>query len=74
MAGLGDALKQGDKTLIGNKGFRRYVAARGERFTLDTEKVKAEARYDGLWVLVTKNGLSARASASRNRMRLSWLR
>jgi len=63
VAALEGALKQGDKTLIGNKGFRRYVAARGERFAIDTEKVKAEARYDGLWVLATNTALSAREVA-----------
>lgn len=63
VAGLQDALKQGDKSLIGNKGFRRYVAASGEHFTVDTAKVKAEARYDGLWVLATNTALSAREVA-----------
>jgi hypothetical protein len=63
VAGLEQALKQGDKALIGNKGFKRYVAASGERFSIDTEKVKAEARYDGLWVLATNTDLSAREVA-----------
>jgi hypothetical protein len=63
VAGLEDALKQGDKALIGNKGFRRYVAAQGEHFMIDTGKVKAEARYDGLWVLVTNTERSAREVA-----------
>ena len=60
---LGEALKQGDKALIGNKGFRRYVAASGERFIIDSEKIKAEERYDGLWVLITNTTLSAREVA-----------
>jgi len=63
VAGLEDALKQGDKALIGNKGFRRYVAVQGEHFSIDTEKVKAEARYDGLWVLVTNTERSPREVA-----------
>ena len=63
VAALEGALKQGDKSLIGNKGFRRYVAARGEHFSIDAEKVKAEARYDGLWVLATNTTLSAREMA-----------
>lgn len=57
------ALKQGDKSLIGNKGFKRYVRASGEHFAIDTEKVKAEARYDGLWVLCTSTDLPAREVA-----------
>jgi hypothetical protein len=63
VAALEGALKQGDKSLIGNKGFRRYVVASGEHFTIDTAKVQAEARYDGLWVLATNTELSAREVA-----------
>jgi transposase len=51
---LREQLKRGDKDLIGNKGYRKYLrAAQGEHFTLDEEKVKEEARYDGQWVLQT---------------------
>jgi len=51
---LREQLKQGDKELIGNKGYRKYLQeGSGERFTLDEAKVKEEARYDGKWVLQT---------------------
>jgi transposase len=63
VAALEGALKQGDKSLIGNKGFKRYVAAQGEHFMIDTAKVQAEARYDGLWVLATNTDLPAREVA-----------
>ena len=63
VAALGDTLKQGDKTLIGNKGFRRYVDTGGKHFTIDAEKVKKEERYDGLWVLATNTALPAREVA-----------
>ena len=63
VAALGDALGRGDKSLIGNKGFRRYVRASGERFSIDEEKIKSEARYDGKWVLRTNMDLSARGTA-----------
>jgi hypothetical protein len=47
-------LKRGDKDLIGNKGYRKYLqTGEGEHFTIDEEKIKAEARYDGKWVLQT---------------------
>ena len=47
-------LKRGDKDLIGNQGYRKYLqAGQGEHFTLDEEKIKEEARYDGKWVLQT---------------------
>jgi transposase len=51
---LREQLKQGDKELIGNQGYRKYLrAGSGERFTIDEAKVKEEARYDGKWVLQT---------------------
>jgi transposase len=50
-------LKQGDKSLVGNKGYRKYIQAQGERFGIDEDKVKAEARYDGKWVLRTNTAL-----------------
>jgi hypothetical protein len=51
---LREQLKRGDKDLIGNKGYRKYLrVTRGEHFALDEEKIQAEARYDGKWVLQT---------------------
>jgi hypothetical protein len=51
---LREQLKRGDKDLIGNKGYRKYLrVGRGEHFTIDEEKIKEEARYDGKWVLQT---------------------
>ena len=44
---------QGDKSLVGNRGYRRYLKARKPHFDIDWEKVAAEERYDGLWVLQT---------------------
>ena len=60
---LRDALKHGDKSLIGNKGYRRYVRATGRRFVIDAQKIKDEARYDGKWVLMTNTDLPAREVA-----------
>ena len=51
---LREALKQGDKELVGNQGYRKYLQAGPEPgFTLDEAKIKEEARYDGQWVLRT---------------------
>jgi hypothetical protein len=51
---LREQLKRGDKDLVGNKGYRKYLRAlKGEHFTIDEKKIKEEARYDGLWVLQT---------------------
>jgi transposase len=51
------ALQQGDKALVGNKGFRKYLFAEGKHFEVDEAKLKEEARYDGLWVLRTNMAL-----------------
>jgi hypothetical protein len=41
---LKEKLKQGDKALVGNKGYRKYIQTQGERFILDETKIKAEAK------------------------------
>lgn len=63
VASLRDALGQGDKSLIGNKGYRRFVQTQGERFIIDEQKIKDETRYDGKWVLTTNTELSAQELA-----------
>jgi transposase len=50
---LREQLKHGDKSLVGNKGYRKYRHAAGPRFTIDEAKVKWEERFDGKWVLQT---------------------
>ena len=52
-------LRRGKKSLVGNKGYRRYLRSEGKDFTIDAEKVAEEARYDGKWVLRTNTDLSA---------------
>ncbi len=58
---LRERLKRGDKALVGNKGYRKYLksGAAGSRFAIDEEKLKEEARYDGKWVLRTNTNYSA---------------
>lgn len=53
VAALREQLQQGDKSLVGNKGYRKYLSAEGPKFTIDEAKVKAEERFDGKWVLRT---------------------
>ena len=53
LAALEDKLKRGDKALVGNKGYRKYLKAHGRRFEIDRQKVKHEAKFDGKWVLRT---------------------
>lgn len=63
IAALRDKLKQGDKALVGNKGYRRYLRSSGAAFEIDEAKTKADARYDGKWVLTTTTDLPASAVA-----------
>ena len=58
VASLRDALSKGDKSLVGNKGYRKYLRAGGKQFAVDEEKIKEEARYDGKWVLTTNMDIS----------------
>jgi len=59
LSALREQLKRGDKSLIGNKGYRRYLKTQGARFTIDEQKILEEARYDGKWVLRTNTELAA---------------
>ena len=58
---LTEKLKQGDKALVGNKGYRKYLKREGEEaaFSIDEEKLKSEERFDGKWVLRTNTTYSA---------------
>ena len=63
---LRQKLKQGDKALVGNDGFRRYLNRSG-RFEIDPERVREDARYDGLYVLRTNSSLPTLEVALRYR-------
>jgi len=52
-------LKKGTKSLVGNKGFRKYLAIKKDSARIDTAKIKSEARFDGKWVLTTNTDLSS---------------
>jgi len=56
IAHLKEQLRNGDKSLVGNKGYRRYLKVEGSsHFVIDEKQVKAEERYDGIWVLRTNS-------------------
>ncbi len=51
---LDQQLKRGDKALIGNSAYRRYLRTTSKKaFEIDPGKLAEEARYDGLFVLRT---------------------
>jgi Transposase DDE domain len=65
IAGLEQQLQRGDKALVGNSAYRRYLrrvappggkggkGKPGPAFEIDTGKLAEEARYDGVFVLRT---------------------
>jgi DDE family transposase len=55
IAGLEQQLRRGDKALIGNSAYRRYLrrTGQGQAFEIDPGKLADEARYDGVFVLRT---------------------
>ena len=59
-------LRQGSTSLVGNKGYRKYLTtARGGVFQIDETKVKRDARFDGKWVLRTNTDLPSEEVALR---------
>lgn len=57
-------LKQGDKSLIGNKGYRRFLKIKGnEHFEIDEKRIQTEEQFDGIWVLRTNTDYTAEAVA-----------
>jgi hypothetical protein len=59
LASLEEQLKKGATALVGNRGFRRYLKSEKGAFSIDHEKVKQDARFDGKWVLTTNTRLRA---------------
>jgi hypothetical protein len=58
VAALREQLPRGDTSLVGNKGYRRYLNGGGPgHFQVDEAKVAEDARYDGKWVLRTNTEL-----------------
>ena len=62
---LREQLKRGAKSLVGNKGYRKYLKVARGSVSIDMEKVKRESRFDGKWVLITNTDLSAKEVALR---------
>ncbi|HMB08351.1 MAG TPA: IS1634 family transposase [Isosphaeraceae bacterium] len=60
VAALREQLRRGDKSLVGNTGYRRYLSGGDSaHFQVDEAKVAEDARYDGKWVLRTNTELDA---------------
>lgn len=58
LAALERQLKKGDKALVGNGGYRRFLATTGKNgFIIDRAKAEQDARFDGIFVLRTNTDL-----------------
>ena len=65
LAALQEKLKADPKSLVGNKGYRRYLKVDRETVVINQDRIDQEARYDGKWVLKTNTTLSAEQVALR---------
>jgi transposase len=57
---LREKLKSGDKSLVGNNGYRKYLKTTdAEHFVVDATKITSEEKFDGIWILRTNTDLPA---------------
>ena len=60
---LQEKLKTNPKSLVGNKGYRKYLKLEKDTVSVNQQKIEEEARYDGKWVLKTNTTLTAEQAA-----------
>ncbi len=66
LAALERQLHRGDKALVGNTGFRRFLKTVGDgHFASDRSKADDDARFDGVFVLRTNTDLNPLAAMLR---------
>lgn len=66
LAKLERQLAKGDKALVGNAGFRRFLKSEGHgHFLIDPAKAEQDARFDGVFVLRTNTDLDPLAAMLR---------
>ena len=66
LAALERQLRRGDKALVGNTGFRRFLKTVGDgHFAIDRSKADEDARFDGVFVLRTNTDLNPLAAMLR---------
>jgi len=59
LASLARQLKKGDKALVGNTGYRRFLMTEGSgHFAIDRAKAEEDAKLDGIFVLRTNTDLN----------------
>jgi transposase len=62
---LQEKLRSNPRSLVGNKGYRKYLKLDRDSLALDQNKIEKEGRFDGKWVLRTNTSLSAEQAALR---------
>jgi Transposase DDE domain len=73
VASLREQLRSGAKSLVGNRGYRRFLSTTSpDSFVIDEAKIAEDARYDGKWVLRTNTDMDA-AEAALQYKRLSMV-
>lgn len=60
---LKEKLKGNAGSLVGNKGYRKYLKIDKESFGINQTKIEEDARYDGMWILRTNTKLSTKEVA-----------
>jgi len=56
---LEEKLRSNPKSLVGNKGYRKYLSMDKDTVSINQQKVHEEERFDGKWVLKTNAELTA---------------
>lgn len=56
---LEEKIRTDPKSLIGNKGYRKYLKIDRGSVSIDQDEVEYDSRFDGKWVLITKTDFSA---------------
>lgn len=58
-----EKIRQNPKSLVGNKGYRKYLKMNRGTVSINEQLIEEEARFDGKWVLKTNTDLTAQQVA-----------
>lgn len=69
---LEEKIRTNPKSLIGNKGYRKYLKIDRGSVTIDQDKVEYDSRFDGKWVLLTNTDFSVDTVALKYKELWQW--
>lgn len=55
---LQEKIKSNPKSLVGNKGYRKYLSLDRDTVSINQQKISDEERFDGKWVLKTNTNMT----------------